>query len=153
MDPLSLTHSTVVAVPPGAALDLFTSRLGEWWPAEYTWSQDALEHIEIEPLVGGRAFERGPAGFECDWGRVLAIEPSALLAFSWQIAPDRTPQPDAGKASEVSVRFAAEGERATRIELEHTHFERHGEGGAGYRDALASPQGWPFMLSRLAALR
>jgi len=48
------------------------------------------------------------------------------------------------------VRFEADDGSATLVELEHRGFERHGEGGRGYREALGSPQGWAYILGRFA---
>jgi hypothetical protein len=62
------------------------------------------------------------------------------------------PQPDPERASEVEVRFAGAGDGATRVALEHRHFERHGEGADGYRAPMDSPQGWPLLLERFAGL-
>lgn len=95
--------------------------------------------------------EVGPHGFRCDWGRVLAAERPKRLRFTWQIGPSREPVPDPERASVVDVRFLAEGADSTRVEVEHHAFERHGEAAQGYRDALASEQGWPYMLGRYAA--
>ncbi len=145
-----MTHSITVPVAPDRAFASFTEGMGSWWPPEYTWAQQALEEIAIEPREGGRCFERGPHGFSCDWGRVVAWEPPKRLAFTWQISPQRVPQPDPDRASLVEVRFSAEGD-ATRLELEHRDFDRHGEGADGYRAAMESPQGWPFILERFAA--
>lgn len=133
-------------IPAGRAFDVFTKEFDSWWPAEYTWSQDVLETIAIEPMEQGRCFERGPNNFECDWGRVLAWEPPRRLIFSWQISPDRVPVPDPAKASEVDVRFESEGRSETCVKFEHRHIDRHGEGAADYRSMLASPQGWPYIL-------
>jgi uncharacterized protein YndB with AHSA1/START domain len=88
------------------AFKIFAEGLASWWPAEYTWSQDVLETIAIEPGEGGRCFERGPHNFECDWGRVLTWEPPHRLAFTWQISPKREPEPNPAKASEVEVHTA-----------------------------------------------
>ena len=140
-----------VEAPPARAFDVFTHSFAVWWPREYTWSQEVLDTIGLEPFEGGRCFERGPLGFACDWGRVLAWEPPRRLSFSWQIGPDRVPEPNLDKASEVEVRFAADGEAATLVELEHRGFERHGEGGQSYREALGSPQGWAYIVGRYAA--
>ena len=110
-----------------------------------------LEDIGIEPREGGHCFERGPDGFTCHWGRVLAWDPPARLVFAWQIAPDRVPEPNPAKASEVEVRFDPAGPSGTRVELEHRAFARHGESGDTYRQAMASPEGWPLLLDRYAA--
>jgi Domain of unknown function (DUF4394) len=69
---MSETASAGVTVnlAPEQAFDLFARRLGAWWPPEYSWSQDVLDEIGIEPHEGGMCFERGPHGFRCDWGRV-----------------------------------------------------------------------------------
>jgi uncharacterized protein YndB with AHSA1/START domain len=147
-----MTHATTVQLPPDAAFARFTEGMADWWPPEYTWAQQSLEAIAIEPREGGRCYERGPYGFSCDWGRVLVCEPPERLVFTWQISPQRVPQPDPERASEVEVRFAGEGGSATRVELEHRAFERHGEGADGYRAAMDSPQGWPLLLERFAAV-
>lgn len=137
-----------VPAPAERAFAIFTEGLASWWPAEYTWSQDVLATIAIEPGEEGRCFERGPHHFECDWGRVLAWEPPRRLVFTWQISPRREPQPNPLKASEIEIRFEPEGPSATRVEFEHRFFDRHGEGWAEYRAALESPQGWSYILDR-----
>ena len=39
----------------------------------------------------------------------------------------------------------------TRVELEHRALARHGDAAGAYRQAMASPQGWPLILDRYAA--
>ncbi len=115
--------------------------------AEYTWSQEALAAIGIEPRAGGSCFELGPHGFRLDWGRVLAWEPPSRLVFSWQIGPTRVPEPDPARASEVAVHFEpADG--GTRVALVHRAFERHGDGAEDYRAAMYSEPGWDYILGR-----
>jgi uncharacterized protein YndB with AHSA1/START domain len=144
----SLVRELFVRVPPERAFAGFIN-LGRWWPREYTWAQDVLQTIGIEPRLNGACFERGPHGFECDWGRVIVWEPPGRIVFTWQIAFDRTPEPDPAKASEVEVRFTEEA-LGTRVFLEHRAFSRHGEKGNAYREGMASPEGWPSMLERYA---
>ena len=136
-----------VELSPDDAFARFTEGMGEWWPPEYTWSQDALEAIGIED---GMCFERGPFGFTCHWGRILDWEPGARLVFSWQISPARVPEPDPERASEVVVTFEPEGDGCL-VTLEHTGFERHGEGAADYEAAMRSEMGWPYILERFAS--
>jgi uncharacterized protein YndB with AHSA1/START domain len=140
-----------VPAPAEHAFVVFVERFASWYPSEYTWSQDVLDTIAIEGVEGGHCFERGPHGFWIDWGRVLLWEPPRRLAFSWQIGPGREPVPDSKKASEVELRFEEEGPQSTRIEFEHRGFSRHGEGAGGYREALGSEQGWPYILDRYVA--
>lgn len=144
MEPV--VHTLAVPADPERAFAAFVDELGEWWPAEYTWSGPVLERIGIEPRPGGACFEIGPYGFRCDWGRVTAWEPPRNLAFTWQIGARREPVPDPERASEVEVRFG-DGE----VSLEHRGFERHGDDAENYRAALASEHGWPYILARYAA--
>lgn len=128
----------------------FTEGMHVWWPAAYTWSQEVLKEIGIEPGVNGRCYERGPYNFSCDWGRVLVWEPPYRLVFTWQISPQREPVPDPAQASEVEVRFVPQDPSNTQVQLEHRYFDRHGENGAAYQTMLASPEGWPYILDSYA---
>jgi uncharacterized protein YndB with AHSA1/START domain len=148
---MTIEHVVDIPAPPERAFDAFVRELHEWWPQEYTWAGDALETIAIEPHDGGRCFERGPHGFHCDWGRVVAWEPPRRFAFTWQISPRREPVPDPARASEVEVRVQPNGDSGARVELEHRGFERHGEGGEEYAAAMGSEMGWPYILGRYAA--
>jgi hypothetical protein len=136
-----------------AALDVafrrFTADFGEWWPPAYTWSQEALREIGIEPRVDGLCFECGPYGFRCDWGRVLAWEPPERITLAWHIGPTRVPQPDPRYASEVDVWFEPDADR-THVNLLHHGFDRHGEGAIEYRAAMDGPHGWDYILGRFA---
>jgi uncharacterized protein YndB with AHSA1/START domain len=145
-----IRHAVTVPVLADQAFAAFTD-LARWWPPQYTWAADTLEDIGIEPREGGHCYERGPHGFTCHWGTVLTWHPPTRLEFAWQIAPDRVPEPNPAKASEVEVTFRPTGPSTTRVELEHRAFTHHGDAGDTYRQAMASPQGWPFILDRYAA--
>jgi uncharacterized protein YndB with AHSA1/START domain len=108
-----------------------------------------LQDIALGAEVGELCTEYGPHGFRMDWGRMTILEPPRRLAFLWQIAPDRTPQPVPAKAGEVEVTFTPTGDDA-EVRLVHRGFDRYGDGAAAYREGLASEQGWPFILQAYA---
>jgi len=70
--------------------------------------------------------------------------------FSWDISLQWQIETDPTRSSEVEVRFHPEGEDRTRVELEHRHIDRHGDGWESMRDAVGSPEGWGAGLGRLA---
>jgi uncharacterized protein YndB with AHSA1/START domain len=145
---LSLHASTTVVASAEVAFRVFTERLADWWVREFTWSgPTSLRQIGFEPRVGGMAFEIGPHGFRLDWGRIIVWEPPQRLVFTWQIAPDRVPQPDPDQASEVEVHFHPVS-TGTRVDLEHRAFDRHGPDGEGYWRAMTI--GWTELLARYA---
>ncbi len=146
IDPVRIVVVAPLSGP--RAFDRFARELHSWWPREYTWSQDVLHDIGIEPRAGGLCFEIGPDGFRCDWGRVLDWEPPARLRLAWQISPRREPIPNPLHASTLTVSFTPNGSQRTDVALVHDDFERHGPGAAEYRDAMASPIGWPLILQR-----
>ena len=106
----------------------------------------------FEPRAGGRLYDRGADGSEFQWGRVLAFEPPNRVVFSWDLNPQWQLEPDIEKTSEVEVRFIAESEQRTRVELEHRKLDRHGEGWEGERDAVGGGRGWPLYLQRFGTL-
>jgi uncharacterized protein YndB with AHSA1/START domain len=105
----------------------------------------------VEPREGGRIYDRGVDGSECCWARVLAYDPPNRFVFSWDINLAWKLETDPARTSEVEVRFVPlDGDR-TRVELEHRHLERHGDGWEQMRDAVGSPDGWAGGLRVYAA--
>src|SRR5262249_3489451 len=115
-DPNSVRKVVDVQAPPLVAWHVFTEQMGTWWPLRMykIGKANAVEGIS-EPRVGGRWYERGDDGSTCDWGRVLVWEPPARLVLSWDITADW--QYDPALQTEIEVRFIAEGNAATRVEL------------------------------------
>jgi uncharacterized protein YndB with AHSA1/START domain len=143
--------SVVVNAPADRAFKLFTEQFDRIKPREHNMLGVDIAESVFEPRVGGRVFDRGTDGSECQWGRVLAYEPPARIVFTWDISPAWQIETDPDKASEVEVRFVADGPDRTRVELEHRHLDRHGEGWEGTREGVATDQGWPLYLQRFAA--
>jgi hypothetical protein len=48
------------------------------------------------------------------------------------------------------VRFIAEGQDRTRVELDHRHLERHGDGWQKLREGLEAEGGWRGCLRKYA---
>ena len=80
-----ITGTVTLGVPIERAFRVFTGSIDTWWPHEYHIGQAEVAEVVLEPQVGGRWYERGVDGSECDWGRVLAWEPPHRLVFTWQI--------------------------------------------------------------------
>lgn len=143
----AVRQEIVVDVPIEHAFNVFTEGYQTWNPPEHHIGEADIETSIMEPREGGRWYEVGVDGSECDWGRVLAWDPPDRVVLSWQISPQWKYEPDASKASEVEVRFTAQGGNQTLVQLEHRNLDRHGEGWEGVRDAVGSADGWPGALA------
>ena len=139
-----------VHVPIELAFSVFVEQMEVWWPAAHHIGANPFQSIFVEPRVGGRWFERDASGNECDWGQVRAWDPPRLVTFSWHLGPDWKFDPDLAKASDVAIRFTSEGPATTFVELEHSGFERHGEGHERLRVILDSPDAWANTLVEFA---
>jgi hypothetical protein len=128
------------------AFGQFTDGIMEWWPKNYTWSQHKLIKMEIPNRVGSFCTEFGPHGFRCDWGRVTRYTEAKEVAFTWQIAMNRAPEPDPQKASEVIIRFNELSGGLTRVEFQHIDFSKHGNDWRAYLEAMDSEDGWDLIL-------
>jgi uncharacterized protein YndB with AHSA1/START domain len=144
--------SVVVNAPADRAFKLFTEQFDRIKPREHNMLGVDIAESVFEPRVGGRVFDRGADGSECQWGRVLAYEPPARIVFTWDISPAWQIETDPDRASEVEVRFVEDGPDRTRVELEHRHLDRHGDGWEGTREGVSGDQGWPLYLRRFAAV-
>ena len=142
--------SIVVEAPLERAFRVFTDEFGSFKPPEHNLLGVPIKDTVFEPRVGGYLYDSGVDGSECRWARVLAYEPPHRVVVSWDISPSWQIETDAEKTSEWEVRFIPESPRRTRLELEHRHIDRHGEGWEGVRDGVAGNVGWPLYLQRYA---
>ena len=148
----AISTAIVVQAPIERAFRLFTEDFDRVKPREHNMLGVEIAETVFEPHVGGRVYDRGVDGSECQWARVLVFEPPNRLVFSWDISPQWQLESDPGKTSEVEVRFIAESAERTRVELEHRNLDRHGEGWEVERDAVARGGGWPLYLQRFGGL-
>jgi uncharacterized protein YndB with AHSA1/START domain len=142
----------VVQAPIDRAFTAFTERFGDFKPPEHNLLGVPIAETVFDPEVGGHITDRGVDGSECHWARVLAFDPPDRVLFSWDISPQWQVEADPEHTSEVEVRFVAEGPQRTRVELEHRHLDRHGDGWQAVRDGVADDAGWPLYLARYADL-
>jgi uncharacterized protein YndB with AHSA1/START domain len=145
-----VVRTVTVAAPRERAFTVFAEQFGTWWPREYSIGKADMADFVVEPRAGGRWYEVGVDGSECDTGRVLAYEPPERLVLAWQLDGNWQYDPDLDHASEVEVRFVAEGPHSTRVELEHRHFERHGDGAPGVHGGVDDAAGWTYCLDAYA---
>jgi hypothetical protein len=124
------------------AFRVWTSRIDTWWPSDHTVSGEA-EVVVLEGGVGGRIFERTSDGVEHDWGEVTLWDPPTQLAYLWHLGADRT------AATEVEIRFVAQGAATTRIEIEHRGWEQLGKAADQWRDR--NRVGWDTLLPHYLA--
>jgi uncharacterized protein YndB with AHSA1/START domain len=146
----SIKTDVVVDAPRERAFRVFTERFDQIKPREHNMLQVDIAESVLESRSGGRVYDRGVDGSECQWGRVLAYEPPARIVFTWDISPHWQIETDLNRASEVEVRFSEETPGRTRVTLEHRHLDRHGDGWQGLREGVAGDQGWPLYLTRYA---
>jgi uncharacterized protein YndB with AHSA1/START domain len=146
----SVRSAIVVDAPADRAFTVFTRDIGTWWPPEHHLLQGELAEMVFEPRVGGHVYDRSVDGSECRWSRVLAHDPPHRVVFSWDIDLQWQLETDPTRTSEIEVRFLPEGPDRTRVELEHRHLERHGDGWEGMRSAVAAPDGWDLGMTAFA---
>jgi uncharacterized protein YndB with AHSA1/START domain len=146
----AISTEVVVEAPLERAFRVFTEQFDKIKPRDHNMLEVEIAESVFEPRDGGRVYDRGVDGSECQWARVLAYEPPDRIVFSWDISPQWQIETDLANASEVEVRFIAEAEDRTRVELEHRHLDRHGDGWEGLREGVAGDQGWPLYLRRYA---
>lgn len=146
-DRTSVRKSVVVSAPPQRAFDTFVEAISRWWPPSHHIGKAALKAVVIEPRVGGRWYEVGDDGTQCDWGKVLAWEPPARLLLGWQL--DASFRYDPGLLTEVEVRFTPAGD-GTRVDLEHRHLDRFGADMQKMSASFGGANGWQGILAGFA---
>ena len=135
------------AVDVGCSVDhafaVWTAGIGTWWPADHTVTGEPDLRVVLEGRPGGRIFERTADGREHDWGEITRWDPPTALAYLWFLRADRS------DATDVAVRFEAAGPSSTRVEIEHSGWERLGTRGRAWRER--NQQGWSTLLPHYVA--
>jgi uncharacterized protein YndB with AHSA1/START domain len=132
------------------AFDVFTTKMGKWWPRQMKLGDAPLKTVILEGRVGGRWYEVGEDGAEATLGQVLVWDPPRRCVMRWAI--NHRWKPDSTVSAEVEITFIADGPNATIVEVEHRNFEQMGaEAGASLRRDV--DRGWPVVLEqfRIAA--
>ena len=141
--------SICVQASPLQAFEFFTAGIDKWWPKSHGIGRAPIRRIVLEPFIGGRWYNDLEDGSDVTVGHVRAWEPGRRFVVGWEISAQWKPERRVEFASEVEVRFVAEGEAHTRVEVEHRNFERMGaEPGETMRNAVDN--GWPGMLQHFA---
>jgi uncharacterized protein YndB with AHSA1/START domain len=146
----SVRRTVTVAASQQRSFEVFSGQLGRWWPKEYHIGAADMADFVLEPRVGGRWYEVGVDGTECETGRVTAFDPPDRLVLAWHLDGEYHFDPDPTHASEVEIRFVAEGPTRTRVEVEHRGFQRHGAGANAVRGSVDGPDGWTHCLALFA---
>ena len=136
---LTIRKSLTVAAPIERAFEVFTERIGTWWPLDsHSIGGEKATSAVVEGRVGGGVYEVMDDGATAPWATVLAWEPPHRLVLSWHVNPGVP-------ATEVEVRFSKEGD-GTRVELEHRGWDALGEKGVGMSSGY--DEGWELVLGR-----
>jgi uncharacterized protein YndB with AHSA1/START domain len=141
-----------VRCDPERAFELFTERMGSWWPVEsYSRAVSEFQHddvdvteLEFQAHLGGSILEHLSNGRILPWGEVIAWDPPHRVRIAWR--PHSMPEPP----TELEVTFTARGD-GTLVELEHRGWERLSE---GFRAELYDiyARGWITTLERFASV-
>ena len=130
-----IRREALVDADPATAFEVFTERLGAWWPLA------ELSVYGADATVGftdGQIIERSADGHAAVWGTVTRWEPPAAVAFSWH--PGRS----AERASHVQITFAAAASQ-TLVTVEHSGWEALEDPAAARAEY---DHGWPMVLGR-----
>jgi uncharacterized protein YndB with AHSA1/START domain len=145
--PAPVRKSILVNAAPERAFAVFTAGIGRWWPRSHHIGAADPDTFIIEPRAGGRWYERGIDGSECEVGKVLVWEPPTRLVLAWQLSTEWKFDP--ALITEVEVRFTRDGDK-TRVELEHRNLEHFGARVDAMRQQIDGPQGWGALLQLFA---
>jgi len=137
--------TVTVKAPQARAFEVFTLKMGTWWPPQHSLLKSPCKQTIVEPRVGGRWYQIGEDGSECDNGKVIAWQPPSKLILSWRINSKFVIDDEVD--SEIEVSFIPERAGVTRVELEHRILAVDAE---ELRKAVDTPNGWTGILESYA---
>jgi len=139
-----LRREIALACSPERAFRAFTEHVDLWWPHAHRKSHEHAMRFTRDALI-----QTAADGSEWTMGRVLAWDPPNRVVVTWQINGQWQFDPDPAHASEVDVRFTADGPDRTTVDISHQYVERLVGAQAVY-DAFLQGGSWTAMLERFA---
>ena len=120
-----IRHSVTVGRTLDQAFQLFTDRMGTWWPLdqysravnEFGAEGVTATELEFQARMGGSILEHLSNGTVLPWGEVIGWDPPDRVVMAWR--PHSLPE----APTELEVTFTARGE-GTLVEIEHRGWER-----------------------------
>lgn len=132
-----LRREVLVQAGPELAFEVFTDRIGQWWPLATHSVYGAATDVVDVAFVDGRIVETSPGKPDSVWGTVTSWEPPHRVAFTWH------PGHEAVDATTVEVSFTATDDGRTLVRLEHRGWELRSDG-VSAREEYG--QGWPVVI-------
>ena len=88
-DPTTAIRKTrSVPLPPDAAFELFTTRMGAWWPLDSHALSDTASDVRWDDHVGrARSWNSTTDGNEFPWAEITVWDPPRRLALAWHLRP------------------------------------------------------------------
>jgi uncharacterized protein YndB with AHSA1/START domain len=137
-----LNKTVHVEAPVARAFELFTARMGEWWPlTTHSVGQETAHEVAMQCHLGGQIVETLQDGSTSVWGTVTDWASPDLVAFTWHPG-----QPES-EATRVEVSFVASG-AGTEVTLRHSGWSSRRD---GERARSGYDVGWDLVLARFTA--
>lgn len=136
-----IIKTIVVASDADLALEIFVTRMADWWPLDGHSSSasdgNAALSVTAEPMVGGALFETRHDGTRDEWGKILEYEPGKRIATTWHPGNNK----DAPTLLEVDFRDAGKGR--CQVTLTHSGWDAWGDRAREMRENY--DKGWEFV--------
>jgi Activator of Hsp90 ATPase homolog 1-like protein len=138
-----IIKTVTVPLAPDRAFDLFTRRMGEWWPLATHAVSSALckapaRGVVVPPHVGGIVQETLADGSLAAWGTVTEYSPGTGFAMTWH------PGNDPVEATLVTLRFVPV-KAGTEVTLTHSGWENRPDGASARKSYVG---GWEGVLGQ-----
>jgi hypothetical protein len=139
-----IRQSVLVRSDAEHTFTVFVRDIGLWWPTRpFSMGARPVQQVVFEQRLGGRVYEVADDGTETTWGDVLCWEPPHRFRMTWEAFP---------KVTEVEVRFKPLGPALTRVEVEHSGWDRlTPDEVAECANAGDVTGGWQIILAAFAA--
>jgi uncharacterized protein YciI len=128
-----LRREILLDADPATAFEVFTARMGRWWPLAELSVYGAEATVEI---ADGQIVERSADGGTAVWGTITRWDPPDAVAFTWH--PGQPAEP----ASRVEVTFAA-ADSGTLVTLVHSGWDVYADPAVARAEY---EQGWTMVL-------